>query len=79
MHKSLTDTTHVPWTIGYAMRKRAQIDSFNELPREKRPPENMIWEGSVEELDEWFDKVFDRKGDGKPGYTYLDIKEEDVQ
>lgn len=32
-----------------------------ELPKDKRPPEDVIWEGTSEELDEWLDKVFDRK------------------
>ena len=43
------------------MRKKSQIDSFRELPKEKRPTETMIWEGSSEEIEDWFDKVFDRK------------------
>jgi len=36
-----------------------QIDSFMELPKEKRPPKT-IWDDS-EKLDDWFDRVFDRK------------------
>jgi len=43
------------------VRKKSQIDSFRELPKEKRPTETMIWEGSPEELETWFDRVFDRK------------------
>lgn len=43
------------------MRKKSQIDSFRELPKEKRPTETMIWEGSSDEIDEWFDKVFNRE------------------
>jgi len=38
-----------------------QIDSFMELPKEKRPPKN-IW-NRPEELESWFDKIFDRKSD----------------
>ena len=52
----------LPWTMTYVIRKRQQIDSYRELPREKRPPELMIWWGSSEEIDRWFDRVFDRKG-----------------
>ncbi len=42
------------------MRKRAQVDNYSELPSEKRPPEDMIWWGSPEEIDNRFDKVFKR-------------------
>lgn len=36
-----------------------QIDSFMELSKEKRPPKWM-W-SRPEELEDWFDRVFDRK------------------
>lgn len=61
----------MPYTISYVIRKRSQIDSFRELPKEKRPTEKMIWEGSSKEIDEWFDKVFDRKNKNKPNYPGL--------
>lgn len=38
---------------------RETIDSFSELPKDKRPPED-IW-FSPEELEDWFDRVFDRE------------------
>lgn len=62
LDKKLTKLTDVPYTISYIIRKRQQIDSFNELPKEKRPPDNIIWDGTSEEIDEWLDKVFNRKG-----------------
>lgn len=37
------------------------MDNFNELPKEKRPPEKLAWDGSAEEIEDWFDKVFDHK------------------
>lgn len=43
------------------IRKRQQMDNFNELPKEKRPPEKLAWDGSAEEIEDWFDKVFDHK------------------
>ena len=42
------------------MRKRAQVDNYNELPTEKRPPEDLIWWGYSEDIDHWFDKVYKR-------------------
>ena len=35
-----------------------QIDSFMELPKDKRPPEDI--QDNAEELDDWFDRVFSR-------------------
>ncbi len=39
-----------------------ELDSYGELPKEKRPPDNLIWYGTPEEVEKWFDKVFSRKG-----------------
>lgn len=39
-----------------------QIDNLNELPKEKRPPDYIIWDGTSEDMSEWLDKVLgDRK------------------
>jgi hypothetical protein len=57
----LTQVEDIPHTISYVIRKRQQIDGLNELPKEKRPPELTIWDGSPEELDKWIDDVFDNK------------------
>lgn len=56
--KELAD---LPYTISFIIRKRQQIDGLNELPKEKRPPESIIWDGTPEEMEEWLDKVFDNK------------------
>jgi hypothetical protein len=34
---------------------------LNELPKDKRPPESIIWDGTSEELDDWLDRVFSSK------------------
>lgn len=36
-----------------------QIDSFMELPKEKRPPRS-IWD-KPSEIDEWFDRIYGDK------------------
>ena len=59
LHPSLQYTSEYPHTISFCCRKQMQIDSFMELPKEKRPPKN-IW-NDAEKLDNWFDRVFDRK------------------
>lgn len=43
------------------IRKRIQIDGLQELPKEKRPPENIIWDGTNSELENWLDRVFNSK------------------
>lgn len=56
--KELAD---LPYTISFVVRKRQQIDNLSELPKDKKPPESMIWDGSPEEMEEWLEKVFDNK------------------
>lgn len=51
----------LPYTISYVIRKMQQIDSLNELPKEKRPPDDILWDGDSDELEEWLDKVMDNK------------------
>ena len=43
------------------IRKRTQIDALNEFPKDKRPPEFMIWDGYSEDIEEWIDTVVDKK------------------
>ena len=51
-----------------------QIDSLNELPKEKRPPDNILWDGTAEDLDEWLERVLDKKTQ-----TSVDIVIDDVE
>jgi len=53
--------TQLPYTISYVIRKLQQIDNLNELPKEKRPTDDIIWEGTSEEMDEWLEAVLDPK------------------
>jgi hypothetical protein len=39
------------------------VDNLNELEKEKRPPDEMLWNGTSEDLDEWLDAVFSKKSD----------------
>ena len=78
LHRDLPPTDELPWTINYVIKKRAQIDSFNELPQEKRPPDNILWYGTPEELDQWFDKVLDRKYDDLEKAVVLEIRDDEI-
>lgn len=50
----------MPYTISYVIRKHMQIDNLAELPKEKRPPDNILWDGTGDELNAWLDKVLER-------------------
>jgi hypothetical protein len=56
--KKVKGLLDIPYTVSFVMRKRIQIDSMNELPKEKRPPDKILWDGTSEEMDRWFEDVF---------------------
>ena len=66
----------IPYTLSFVIRKRMQIDNLNELPKEKRPPEMMIWEGSPEEIEDWLAKVLDSK---KSKDSMLEIDPDEIE
>lgn len=72
LHKGLIYTKDYPHTVSYCCKKQIQIDSFMELSKEKRPPKSM-WH-NPEKLEDWFDRVFDRKQK-----TYLDVIIDEVE
>lgn len=70
------ELSQLPYTISYVIRKLQQIDNLNELPKDKRPPDDVIWEGTSEDLDEWLDKVLDtRKKQTEVEFIIKDIEE----
>lgn len=79
MHKTLPTADEMPWTIAFVLRKRAQIDSLAELPKEKRPPDKILWYGTPEEMDDWFDKVFGKKKNKNLDEFELFIDDNDIE
>ena len=80
MHEDLpTAADELPWTISYVIRKRLELDSYAELPKEKRPPDNLIWYGSSDDIDKWFDKVFKRKGKPEQDEFILSIDPREIE
>lgn len=77
LHESLPPTDELPWTISFVIRKRAQIDSFNEIPSEKRPPESMIWYGTQKDIDDWLKKVY--KTGRNPDEFVININENEIE
>ncbi|MHA2404164.1 MAG: hypothetical protein ACXADH_14300 [Candidatus Kariarchaeaceae archaeon] len=78
LHPDLPPADELPWTISYIIKKRTQIDSFNELPKDKRPPDDILWYGTPEELDIWFDKVLDRNYEDPQKAVILEISEDEI-
>lgn len=56
---TLEEISNLPYTISYVLRKRMQVDSVSELPKEKQPPDTVIWWGTPEELTRWLDSALD--------------------
>ena len=56
------------------MRKKIQVDNLSELPKEKRPPIKMMWEGTPEEIDTFLERVY-----GKNEDTTTDILIENIE
>lgn len=75
--KGLKTVEEIPHTLSMFIRKMSQIASFNELPKEKRPPE-YIWD-NADELEDWFDRVFDREEKGKPGHLEFNLDDLDIE
>ena len=65
----------IPYTVAFVMKKRVQLDNLNELEKKKRPPEMMIWDGTSDDIEDWLDKVFDRK---EPDTFELVISDSDI-
>jgi hypothetical protein len=62
----LEELAEIPYTWSYVIRKRMQVDSINELPNNKRPPDIVIWWRPQEELERWINnalKLDDKSSD----------------
>ena len=77
--EGLKDIKTLPHTISHFLRKGVQISSFNELPKDKRPPES-LWDNQ-EMLDDWFDRVFEYRSKEKetPSPIHLNVVIEDAE
>lgn len=73
--KSVADLPH---TITSALAYRARVNSFNELPKDKRPPRN-LWDKPYR-LNNFFDEVFPANaGKGTTTSKYIEYNQEDVE
>jgi hypothetical protein len=60
----------LPYTISFAVAHRARINSFNELPKDKRPPRD-LWH-KPHKLDEFLETIWDTD-DKKPTKEYVEF------
>lgn len=53
-----------------------QVDNFNELPEEKRPPDSILWWGTLEEIEKWIDVAISGKkeNNGKFFISYDEVE-----
>jgi hypothetical protein len=69
----------LPWTMSFLIRKRMQVDGLNEMSKEKRPTDHLIWEGSSEELEDWIDAAYDVKETRRHDEIPFVIREDDIE
>jgi len=72
---SIGEGYNLPYTLAYAIRKLLQIDSFFELPREKRPPKS-IWHNEYK-INQWFEDVVFSNRTSSDDYLEYDLDEVD--
>lgn len=53
-----------------------QVDSINELPEDKRPPELMLWDDSVDTINKWIKDVVTGKKEKTSTFV---ISEKDIE
>jgi hypothetical protein len=66
----------MPHTISYAITYRTRIDSFGELPKDKRPPRN-LWDKPFR-LREFLENIWEddeTKKNNKSDWVELDLNE----
>lgn len=77
LHESLRALSvfEYPHSVNYVIKRRMQLDSYLELPEDKRPPRS-IWD-KPSELNEWFDRIF---SDGEKQTEFkLSVDEDEIE
>jgi len=79
MDKTIKDINDIPHTISYVIRKRQQIDNLSELPKDKRPPDWILWHNNPDKLTKWLDDVLEIKGKKTRGDSILKIPKSEIE
>ena len=79
MFPGFETTLELPWIFSFIVKKRRQVDNLMEVPKDKRPPDYMIWWGTPEEMETWLDRMFDHD-ENKPveEFSFI-IPEENIE
>lgn len=77
--KDLPNAEDFPHHITYAIAYRLQLNSFNDLPKEKRPPRN-LWDKPYA-LGEYLENIWDDDADAstKKSTNFYEYNLEDVE
>jgi len=77
LDEGLENAADLPHTISLAITYRERINSFYELPKDKRPPRD-LWD-KPHRLDDFFEEIFSSKGGGNKSHTYVEYDNEEVE
>lgn len=84
MHKSLgiplaeglETTLDLPHTISFAVKYREQIESYYNLPKDKRPPRN-LWD-KPHLLEQYMNDIFKTDGKDSTSTQFYDVDDEEL-
>lgn len=76
LDRDFKEIRDLPYTVSYVIRKRMQIDSLSELPKDKKPSDILIWDESGDRLNKWLEDVL--SGKHQP-ITNLVIRESEIE
>lgn len=66
-----------PHTITSAIEYKLRINSFYELPKDKRPPRN-LWD-KPHRLQDFMDTIFDTDNSGNKSATYVEFDPDEIE
>ena len=79
LDSKIKELADIPYTISFVIRKRQQLDNLNELDKKRRPPEDIIWNGSPEDLEEWLARAFEPNKKGENMIELHGIKSSEIE
>lgn len=69
--EGLETAVDLPHTISYAILYRERLNSFNELPKDKRPPRN-LWDKPYA-LSQFLDTIWDKDTKKREDFYEYDV------
>ena len=77
MAEGLEEAIDLPYTISFCVLYRTRIDSFQNLPKDKRPPRD-LWDKPFR-LTKFLDEVWDKDKEPKTKTEFIEYDEEDAE